>query len=205
MLLKRSFMLMALVGVVAGILGGVFAKALEAADVVQLPPPPKPASSIYTAYNIWYEKPDAIWSVNYHVGTFIPAGTEIINLQSGTSRRRVPTLSFQVVGNPLTYTIHFQAEYHPGMTVQQFANRAFSGADFDTLTLGMTPQETKCIKQGVLEPGMRKNAVLIAYGYPPEHQTPTVERNQWYYWERRFDRVAYTFNDRGLLETWKYE
>ena len=186
------------------LLGLVQADALGQ-GVVVVPPPPDPKPLLYTAYNLWYEKPGSMSSINYHIGAFIPAGTQVTNIQTGLSRRRVPTVSFQQVGNPMTYVIHFQQEYHPGLQLQQFVNRLFTGADFEDLTLGMTPQEIKCIRQGILEPGIRKNAVVIAYGYPPEHQTPTMERDVWYYWERRMDRLAYTFSPQGLLERWEYQ
>ena len=28
---------------------------------------------LYTAYNIWYEKPESLWCINYKSGTIIPA------------------------------------------------------------------------------------------------------------------------------------
>jgi hypothetical protein len=41
----------------------------------------------------------------------------------------------------------------------------------EELTEGMTDQKIQAIKHGTVLNGISKSAVLVAYGYPPEHRT----------------------------------
>jgi hypothetical protein len=45
----------------------------------------------------------------------------------------------------------------------------------------------KQIQQGIVEPGMTKQEVLMALGYPPAHRTPSIEQPIWTYWRNRWD------------------
>ena len=53
--------------VLAGWLCGLSPLALAADD----------KGKLYTAYNLWYEKPTRISSVNYHIGGMIPVGSKV--------------------------------------------------------------------------------------------------------------------------------
>jgi len=41
--------------------------------------------------------------------------------------------------------------------------------------------------------GMSKKAVLAAIGYPPQHQTPSLNGDTWTYWSSRTNRFAVIF------------
>lgn len=43
--------------------------------------------------------------------------------------------------------------------------------------------------------GMTKEAVAIAMGHPPAHETPSLESDQWMYWLHRFDRLRVDFEN----------
>jgi len=58
--------------------------------------------------------------------------------------------------------------------------------NLDDLTQGMTAKEIEAIKTGSLCVGMSKAAVVVAYGYPPEHVTPSLDNDVWTYWMDRF-------------------
>jgi len=49
------------------------------------------------------------------------------------------------------------------------------------------------IKDGRLVEGMTKDQALIARGYPPRHRTPSLELNEWLYYETPgfVDRVVF--------------
>lgn len=55
--------------------------------------------------------------------------------------------------------------------------------------------ERKNIKNGTIAVGMSKDAVVMAYGYPPSHKTPTLDSNMWTYWRDRFRRVFVYFEN----------
>jgi hypothetical protein len=49
------------------------------------------------------------------------------------------------------------------------------------------------IRAGRLVPGMTKEQALIARGYPPAHRTPSLEANEWIYYDTPgfVDRVVF--------------
>lgn len=145
---------------------------------------------LYTAYNMWYEHPENVSSVNYHRGAMIPAGTPVSDARASARRIKFTTANG-------VFTIAYSEKYHPGMTAEAFKNRMLTNKDFAQLTAGMSPAEIECIKTGTVQPGVSKACVLVAYGYPPEHVTPSLDQNMWMYWQDRFRRTAVNFNEAG--------
>lgn len=157
----------------------------------------KEASKIYTAYNIWYEKPMKVSSINYRRGVMLPAGTELSSIQVGNAGGRRPYVRITTAQGKATYTIYFRKKFHPGMTVEKFKNRLATNKTFEEMTSGLTEDEIGAIKSGRLIVGMSKDSVVISRGYPPEHRTPSLEANQWLYWENRFRKKAVYFDGEG--------
>ena len=147
---------------------------------------------LYTAYNIWYEKPTALWSINYKRGTIIPAGTKIKSIS--VKRKRV---TFTTYDSATKFVINFSGKHHPGININEFKDRAFTTKTLKELTRGFTKKELECVKGGVLQTGIRKKAVLVTYGYPPEHATSSTDENTWSYWMNRFKRKAIYFDGSG--------
>lgn len=50
------------------------------------------------------------------------------------------------------------------------------------------------IREGRVLPGMSKQGVIFAIGYPPEHATPSTDVARWTYWTHRFDRFIVYFD-----------
>ena len=154
----------------------------------------KPGKTLYTAYNLWYEpgKEKAMWCINYKTGNFIPAGTEVRNVglsKSMTGRKagaELLALSFVTVEDGKKYWVNFTKRFHFGKTIHDYLNIMFSEKTFTQLTKGMSETEIMGIKKGVLIEGMSKKSVIVSYGYPPEHRTPSLQMNVWIYWMNRF-------------------
>jgi hypothetical protein len=70
----------------------------------------------------------------------------------------------------------------------------------EELTEGMTDQKIQAIKHGTVLNGMSKSAVLVAYGYPPEHRTGSIYSSTRIYWSNKFNtfRVCFDENDRTV-------
>jgi len=134
--------------------------------------------TLYTAYNIWYEKPWRVYSINYKRGAILPAGSKISNL-SISSRR----ISF--TANNIKFKISFMARYHPGQSTETYLKKMLTEKDFNGLTAGMSEKEIDAVKRGAVIVGMSKEEVLVTYGYPPEHRTPVLKSNLWLYWRNR--------------------
>jgi hypothetical protein len=149
---------------------------------------------IYTAYNMWYEigKEEVMWTINYKTGTMIPAGTEVRDVKVKKSE-----IFFTTVEDKKKFIVNFNAKFHPGKTPENYANMMFSEKDFDQLTKGMRQTDIDGINEGVIMVGMIKKAVIVAYGYPPEHKTPDLDSNVWTYWLNRFTSTTINFDDKG--------
>jgi hypothetical protein len=149
---------------------------------------------LYTAYNMWYEidKEDAMWVINYKTGAMIPAGTEVSNIKVDKEE-----ILFTTVDDGKKYVVNINAKFHPGKTTQDYARVMFSEKDFDQLTNGMTEAEINGINEGLITVGMSKKAVIVAYGYPPEHKTPSLNDNIWTYWLNRMKSTVIYFDDNG--------
>jgi len=139
-------------------------------------------TELYTRINIWHEQ-STIPSTNYHLGEMIPAGTKvkITSMWDG----QFSEISFLVDGQREEFHIRIRSSVTK-LPVLKVRDRYFSKTD--PLAEGgefskFTPEEQKNIKKGVIEKGMSKDAVIMAYGYPPAHKTPSLEGNRWLYWK----------------------
>ncbi len=158
----------------------------------------------YTCCNIHYEKPE-ISDVNYLKGTLIPFGTRVQILEV-----RRNSVKFQPAGHPpITLVLKYGDKQ---LTMDQYVDRIFlrddphmrlrgardGGAPARAAARGKkgaAPREVRAsedgrfekdIEQGVVEPGMTRDQVLMAIGYPPAHRTPSLEANPWTYWQNRW-------------------
>ncbi len=161
----------------------------------QSEPKVKSEEIYYTRANMWFEHASNFLSTNFHKGTIIPAGTEVKVLRvSGVKIRFVNKT------DGATYD-YIHALKHSRITLKQLFAQYFSkenimaaGGEFDKFT----KEEQGNIKKGVIAPGMSKEAVLMAYGYPPSHKTPNLASDVWIYWESRAVKSMVYFKDNIL-------
>jgi hypothetical protein len=161
--------------------------------------------TLYTAYNLWYEqnKEDALWCINYKTGNMIPAGTEVTDVRITTAVKgrfqggEIQAISFVTIKDGQQYYVNFNAGFHPGKTIKDYVEMMFTEKTFDELIANFTAVEIDAIREGKLKVGMSKDAVLVSYGYPPEHKTPNLENDVWYYWINRFRTKAIHFDEDG--------
>jgi hypothetical protein len=158
---------------------------------------------IYTAYNVWFENSEKIWSINYKKGAIIPAGTQVRDVEITTINRRHKAIIFTTVKEKKAFCIFWIKKYHPGKTIRQFKKNLFTTKKFDELTSGMSEDEIAAIKKGEIVKGMNKNAVLVCYGPPPEHATFSQEHNVWTYWTSKFIRMKMYFGDDDRVSGYK--
>jgi hypothetical protein len=150
----------------------------------------------YTRANIWWEDPKNIPSTNYHRGMIIPAGSKVKDLRYGAGK-----VSFTVEDLGVKFTIEHE-ERHSRITTKQLVDRYFSKDNVmakDGPFHKFTKREQENIKNGTIAIGMCKDAVLMAYGYPPSHKTPSLESNIWTYWRNRFRMIMVVFNKDGRV------
>ncbi len=145
----------------------------------------------YTAVNIWVEEAGQIFTTNFHRGTILPINTKVkIAEYSGKG------FSF-TDGKGTKYKIVYMAK-HSNLPVKEVFQRYFSEKE---IPLGkFTREERKNIEAGTIAVGMSKDAVIAAYGYPPSHQTPSLEGKQWKYWQDRVRNFLVLFDKDNKVE-----
>lgn len=158
------------------------------------PTPQQAKPQRYTAYNIWLHK-RPIFCINFKLGgEFIPAGTAVKNIEVSKDTDW-PEIRFQIVDTKQYITVRFNESWHPGESVRSYEKKMFTEKNFDSLTDGLSPEEIKSIKNGILTVGMSKRAVLVSYGPPPEHYTKRLSSNEWYYWLNRVRKKKICFDE----------
>jgi hypothetical protein len=149
--------------------------------------------SFFTIANIWYENPEEIVSTNYIRGTFLPIGSKVTVERFGTKG-----ITF-MDENGMTYKIVF-SKRHGGDRMSNWAyfdkyfskkNPLSSGGSYDKLK----QTEKDSIQIGEVTYGMSKEAVLMSYGLPPAHRTPSLKGNIWIYWVSRYHKKTVYFRD----------
>jgi hypothetical protein len=172
------------------------ALALGVALAILMAPFAVAAEQQFTAYNLWYEHPEKVYSTGYEKGAMIPVGSALSDVKA--SRRGV---SFVVDDLGTRFTVIFVAKHHPGVSSEQFAERLLTTKNLAELTKGMSAQEVEAIKKGKVQSGMSKAAVLAAVGYPPEVRTPKTDLDTWTYWRDRFRTYTVTFKDGKVTQS----
>lgn len=156
------------------------------------------SGSAYTAYNMWYEVPSQMWAINYKRGTLLPAGTLVKNITINKEKiHPFQSISFKRVSDNKQFRVHLRRKFHPGKTVEDYRQSMFTGQRFKEQTIDMSEREINAILRGVLVTGMSKKAVQIAYGIPPQHQTPNLRANTWRYWTSRMMSKNICFDTNG--------
>jgi len=153
----------------------------------------------YTKANIWYEDAVKPIMVNYHKGSMIPVGTKVkidafkkneikFTTESGVTLVFVNAGKYSTIGLQELFVRYFSKENVLAGWGGAFAQ--FSG------------KERENIKDGKIDKGMSKEAVAMAYGYPPSHRTPSLSSDEWAYWDSRFVsfRVVFKNNRVSAIE-----
>jgi hypothetical protein len=153
----------------------------------------------HTSHNLRYERADAVWSTNYQVGSLIPAGSKVASVYEQKQRFRNMRMIIFTLENGSTFKMPFVEAHHAGMTLEAFAQRLFTDKTFDQLSAGLSQAEIDAVKRGQLMKGMSKKAVILAWGYPPESQTFSLENTNWVYNVNRFRTTELIFDNQGKL------
>lgn len=141
----------------------------------------------YTQVGLWAQGGQHE-TTNYKSGRFIPANTRVV-LISSTNQ----TISFRVpsMGD---YTVRMvNKRQYSGEDIKGIFNRTLGK---DKVNLEKYSEETyQAIRNGEIKTGMSKQAVILARGYPPSHQTPKLGADKWKYWNSRFGTINVYFEN----------
>jgi len=87
------------------------------------------------------------------------------------------------------------------------ANMRMSVRDYLSILTGpdevavemLSELDQKGVREGKVFPGMSKQGVHLAFGYPSAHQTPSLDGNRWVYWTNRFKMIVVKFDLEGIV------
>ncbi|MHC1764928.1 MAG: hypothetical protein AB9869_11610 [Verrucomicrobiia bacterium] len=139
--------------------------------------------AFFTRFSFFYEDLRHR-TTNYRKGILVPVNTQVQFVKA----KRNDIVVQLPNGKQLTIE---NVEPYSGENLDGIFSRTFSTEK--TNLSGFTEAERGAILAGEVKPGMRKSAVIVALGYPPKHQTPSLESSQWRYWQNRFNTFLVQF------------
>jgi hypothetical protein len=140
----------------------------------------------FTRFVIRYEKGVHL-TTNFRRGAAIPVNTPV-KLLAITSK----TIEVQV-DNASQNLLVKNVEKHTGDDVYHAFDKLFAKSKVNLSKF--TALEQQHIQSGTVAPGMSKDAVIVAIGYPPITETMNLDSNLWVYWSGRFNRFNVHFNN----------
>ncbi|MDO6747082.1 hypothetical protein [Gilvimarinus sp. 1_MG-2023] len=142
----------------------------------------------YTQRNLWIYRSEHE-TVNYAVERLLPINSEIKVRDIGG---KVVEFTLLDDGADLVL-INIEKYTQAGMS--EIFDRYFAKSKVSLSSFSAAEREA--IEAGDVREGMSKAAVLLARGYPPAHETHSVENDEWKYWRNRFNtRVVHFDNGR---------
>ena len=141
-------------------------------EVLQIPE----FAPVYTAFNLWYDDDGVMTSANIQKGSILPFGTEIEFVEADTDR-----IIFKRVSDGKIFKLKYSLD-RTLVPIEQYIRRAFVLKNKKELTIGVRPMIQEKISRGIVDKGMTRNEVLLAYGPPPPMRTPSETVDTWIYW-----------------------
>lgn len=150
---------------------------------------PQVGGEYYTRFTLCYER-GLYRSTNYRRGAMVPINTKVklvsfapdeMILDMGGARIKVTN----------------DRDYTHG-SIEDFASLMLS--DQPTRIEAYGEKRATEIRNGVLRLGMTRDEVIMTRGYPPKHETPSLELDRWVFWSSRFVKQTIVFYDDVLSE-----
>lgn len=138
----------------------------------------------FTRYTFREEKNEHS-TTNYSRGNIIPINTPVKLVSMSGAK-----LVLQRLDNSQKITV----ENEP-----KFTKRDITEIGSVMLSDGKTPLEklptevADAIRSGEIRKGMTRELAIMARGYPPAHETPSIEGDRWTYWSSRFVKQTIIF------------
>ena len=151
------------------------------------------APHVYTLTNLHPdERRSVLYTMNYQMDGLIPMCTEVKLLE-----RTYGYLEFQAMesGRIYTWTEHGNAGEEFINIISKYFGTECNKAEIEQLS----EIDRKGIFLGKVFPGMSRQAVIYALGYPPVSKTPYLETSRWYYWRNRVNRLYVDFDQSGIV------
>jgi hypothetical protein len=176
---------------ILGILGAIAGLVLAGCE--GMPQQVAPSYSIlagYTCCNLHYEN-DWISDVNWSSMPMIPAGASIKVLEYG--RYRIMT---EIDGRKMRLGL----DYGRSQPLEEWARKLVVKEDPRPEIARWPAPVREAVRAGKVAIGMSKEEVIVSLGYPPAHETPSLDRPQWKYWHTSFGSYLVVWDGAGRVK-----
>ena len=152
---------------------------------------PAPALlSGYTCCNLHYEG-DWISDANWSSLPMIPAGAAIKVLDYGRYRVHVEIDGLRM---------RLGLDYGRQQALEDWAKKIVVNED-TRRTIAAWPRPVRdAVQAGKVSLGMTKEQVIVSLGYPPAHQTPSLDAPQWKYWHTSLGSYLVVWDNAGVVK-----
>ncbi len=140
----------------------------------------------YTQFALQYEK-DRYRTTNYRRGFLLPINSEVKLIDIDSKK-----ITVQISSSGKELLIENVEKHTNDNTIQAF-DKLFAPVKVNLSRFNAL--ERKHIKTGTVAPGMRKQSVIVAIGYPPAVGTHSLDQDQWKYWNSRFNTFIVHFKN----------
>ena len=146
----------------------------------------------YTCCNLHYAD-DWISDANWSGSPMIPAGARIKVLSYGWNNRAY----VEIDGKPFRFGHDYGRKEE---SLEAFVTKYVVQED-PKKKIARYPQKVRdAIFAGKVVEGMTREQVLVSVGYPPTHQTRTLDAPMWNHWYNRFSRYEVHWDQKGHVE-----
>lgn len=139
----------------------------------------------YTQRNLWIYKGNSS-TLNYAVDALVPVNSKVTLDREGRKK-----LQLTLVDSGVHFTIVLAKKY-THVSMDEIKSRMLGKQPVNLDTFSKTDREG--IKTGQVRPGMTREGVLVARGYPPDHATLSLDSDQWKYWQTRWNTILVLFD-----------
>jgi hypothetical protein len=149
-----------------------------------------PDQTYFTQFTLHHER-DVVRTTNYRRGAILPVNSEATLLSM--DRNRI-TVHVPAMGRRLVVE---NVARHTDDDVRTAFDKVFG---MEPVDLDRFSEEHRhAIREGRVVPGMDKDAVTAALGHPPRTGTPSLESNDWRYWQTRWNTFVVRFGEDGTV------
>lgn len=149
----------------------------------------EPKLSGFTCCNLHYEN-DWISDANWSSLPMIPAGQPAKITDYGRYRIYV-----EIDGKSMRLGL----DYGRSEPLGQFARKIVVAQDPKAKIATWPAGAREAVKLGKIMAGMTKEQVIVSLGYPPVHQTPSLDSPQWKYWLTRVGSFLVVWDEKGRV------
>jgi hypothetical protein len=144
-----------------------------------------------TCCNLHYDK-DWISDANWGQLPMIPAGTPIKVVSYGWNRASV-----EIDGKPYRIGQDYGRKEEP---LEKYISKLIVKSDPKAKVAAYPEKIRAAVREGRILPGMTREQVIIAAGYPPTHRTPSLDSQVWNMWQSRAGRYEVYWTTKGTVD-----